>query len=248
VLLRKGSFPVHSYEVDASGVLTPAALAGYLLETASAHASELGCGIDTLMQRGFIWVLSRLRIAVERPVVLGELLAVETWPSGVERLFALRDFRIRDAEGGVVARATSQWLVLSLETRRAVWPEEALDARAREEAERVFDEGFVKIAPLGEVEERRRFDTRYQDLDHNDHVTSRTYVTWALEAIPEATWRSSRLSFLEVHYLAEAFHPSAITSCARRIEGPGDRAYRHSIVRDSDEKELARLETRWVAR
>lgn len=245
MLLRKGSFPVHTYEVDAAGVLTPAALAGYLFDSASVHATELGCGVDALLQRGFIWVLSRVRIVVERPVVLGEALVVETWPSGVERLFALRDFRVRDAEGGLVARATSQWLVLSLDTRRAVWPDEALEPSARDAGERVFEEGFVKISALGDPEVERRFDTRYQDLDHNVHITSRTYIAWALEAIPLETWQSSRLAFLEVHYLSEGLHPSAVVSRSQPI---GEGAFRHSIMRESDQKELARLETRWVPR
>lgn len=245
MILCRGTFPVHSYEVDADGILAPPAIAGYLLEIAGRHAAELRVGIEQLMPRGLTWVLSRLRLAVDRPVVLGEELTIETWPSGVERLFALRDFRVKDAQGKVVARAASQWLVLSLETRRAVWPDEAIDERVRAASERVFEEPFIKLPPLTEPEEVRTFDTRYQDIDRNLHVTSTSYVAWGMEAIPLDTWRSSRLSFLEIHYHAECYHPTRVLSRSRAL---GDGKFQHAITRESDGADLARLTTTWRPR
>jgi hypothetical protein len=48
-----------------------------------------------------------------------------------------------------------------------------------------------------------------------------------------------------VHYLAEGRHGHAILS---RLARTGERAYAHSIVREEDGKELARLATAWTAR
>lgn len=215
------------------------------------------------MDKGLTWVLARLRIEASRPIVLGEVLTVETWPSGVERLFALRDFRVLDAEGAEVARATSQWLVLSLDTRRALWPDDVLVAEAREAATKVFPTGFIKHPPLGApVDEERRFDTRYQDVDRNAHVTSTSYVRWALEAIPIEVWKSSWLSFLEIHYLGEAMHPGSIVSKSRRIaevasdaRDPGSApsvTFVHAIAPELGEpdkaKDHARVTTRWLPR
>ena len=244
-LLQKGSFPVHSYEVDATGVLAPAALVGYLIEVAGVHATHLGCGIDSMFERGFTWVLSRMRVAIERPVVVGEVLSLETWPSGTERLFALRDFRVTDAHGTIVAKATSQWLVLSLETRRAVWPDEAIGPGFREAGARVFEEPFIKLPPLASADQERRFDTRYQDIDRNLHVTSTSYVAWALEAIPLETWRSSRLTFLEVHYMNECHHPSTVLSRAKNV---AEGRFQHAVVREADGVDVARLTTQWAVR
>ncbi len=67
---------MHGYEVDSGGVLAPVALARYLLDMASQHAAEIGCGVDTMIERGMTWVLSRLRVSVTRPIVLGEVLTV----------------------------------------------------------------------------------------------------------------------------------------------------------------------------
>jgi acyl-ACP thioesterase len=89
---RRESFPVHTYEVDAFGTLEVPALSGYLQEVAGHHAAELGVGLETLRARGLTWVLARQRVELPLPVALGDTLEIETWPCGIERLAAMRDF------------------------------------------------------------------------------------------------------------------------------------------------------------
>jgi hypothetical protein len=82
------------------------------------------------MARGVTWVLSRLRLENPVAIALGDEVEIETWPSGMERLFALREFVVRRrADGAEVARASTQWLVLDLATRKPVRPAEVLDPR-----------------------------------------------------------------------------------------------------------------------
>jgi acyl-ACP thioesterase len=245
MLVRKEAFRVHKYEVDAFGALAPPLLQGYLSEIAGHHADELGVGLDALMARGITWVLSRLRLENPVAVALGDELEVETWPSGIERLFALREFVVRRG-GAEVARATTQWLVLDLATRKPVRPSEVLDPRfPREPTPPVAPLARGKLPELAAWESERRLHVRYADIDQNLHVTNTSYLAWATEAMPEEHWRSSRLASVEVHYLAETLHGEAILS---RAKAAGDRAFAHAIVREEDGKELARLVTTWVER
>ncbi len=123
----RARFTVHTYEADAFGQLAVPALTDFLAEAAGHHATALGVGLDVLMARGLTWVLTRQRIEILRAPRLHEELEVETWPSGLDRLAALRDFRVRGADGAELARAISQWYVLDLETRRPRPPLEVLD-------------------------------------------------------------------------------------------------------------------------
>jgi medium-chain acyl-[acyl-carrier-protein] hydrolase len=245
MLVRKEAFPVHKYEVDAFGALAPPALQGYLSEIAGHHADELGVGLDALMARGITWVLARLRLENPVAVALGDEVQIETWPSGIERLFALREFVVRRG-GGEVARATTQWLVLDLATRKPVRPSDVLDRRfPRQPTPPVAPLARGKLPELSAWEIEKRFHVRYADIDQNLHVTNTSYLAWAIEAMPEDHWRSSRLASVEVHYLAETLHGEAILS---RAKAAGENAFAHAIVRENDGKELARLATRWVAR
>jgi len=237
-------FAVHSYEVDAFGLLAPAALAGFLQEIAGAHAEALGVGMAALRARGLAWVLGRQRIEILRPIRLGEELEVETWPSGADRLSALRDFVVRAGEEEV-ARAVTAWLLLDLEKRRPARPDRLLDERLRGEQPHAVAPPEGRLPELSPASEERRFTVRYEDIDRLHHATNARYLAWALEAAPEPLWRSSRLAAVEAHYLAESRLGEEILSRSAPAE---EGALLHAIVRAADGKELCRLRTAWTGR
>ncbi len=242
---RRESFAVHSYEVDAFGALAVPALSGYLSEVAGLHAAELGVGLDALMARGLTWVLVRQRIENPVPVTLGDTIEIETWPSGIDRLAALREFVVRRG-GEEVARATTQWFVLDVATRKPVRPAEVLDARfPREPRVAAVPLSHGKLPDLRAWDYQRRFHVRYSDIDVNLHVTNTSYVAWAMEAVPRALWQGSRIASVEVQFIAETRHGSAILS---RVATAAGGACAHAIVREEDGKELARLVTAWTPR
>jgi acyl-ACP thioesterase len=240
------SFPVHSYEVDAFGALAVPALSGYLQEIAGRHAAALGVGLDALRAHGLTWVLARQRLELPREVGLGDTLDIETWPSGIDRLAATREFVARRGDGAEAARATTQWFVLDLATRRPLRPQELLDpALPRERSPSVAPIAHAKLPELATWELQKRFHVRYADIDLNLHVTNASYVEWAIEAMPVELWKGSRLAEVEVQYLAEGRHGTAILS---RVARSGEGAYAHAVVSEEDGKELARLRTVWTPR
>jgi len=118
----RAPFAVHSFDADAFGLLSPVALAGYLQEAAGRSADTLGFGMSRLNEQGLAWVLSRQQVVLDVPVRMGDALVVETWPAGIDRISALRDFRLwRD--GVEVGRALTSWLVMELATRRPRRPD-----------------------------------------------------------------------------------------------------------------------------
>jgi acyl-ACP thioesterase len=219
-------------------------MSGWLQEAAGQHAEKLGVGVEALHGRGLTWVLSRQRVLIERPVVLGDAVEVVTWPTGTDRLAALRDFEIRRG-GEVVARAITHWIVLDLRSRRPVRIDRVLGAGMLAPRPHVLEApGDRPPLPAGDVLERR-FSIRYRDIDRNLHVTNASYVAWATEALPQEAWRSLRLRGMEVHFLAECTLGSAVLS---RSASAGDGEFVHAVVREDDGRELARLRTSWVAR
>ncbi|MGA8893352.1 MAG: acyl-ACP thioesterase domain-containing protein [Anaeromyxobacteraceae bacterium] len=234
----------HSYAVDAFGLLTAPAISGWLQEAAGRHADLLGVGVDALQARNLTWVLARQAVQVDAPVALWEEAVVETWPSGTDRLSALRDFVVR-VRGEERIRAVTQWIVVDLSTRKPVRPAAVLPVELVEETPHVLDLPGGRIAVPEPPEIDRPFTTRYRDIDRNLHVTNASYVEWACEAIPEETWRSRRLRSFEAWFVAECRHGSTVRSRAGAV---GDGAFAHTIVREGDGRELARLRTSWVPR
>jgi len=243
--VRRETFAVRSYEVDAFEVLALPALAGYLQEVAGLHAAEMGCGMEDLMGRGLTWVLLRQRIEVSLPARLGDVLEIASWPSGVERLAALRDFEVKRQDGAVVARAATQWLVVDLARRRPVRPDRVLEEPFRRDETHLFADFGADLPDPAGWEAERALEIRYQDIDRNLHVNNASYVAWAIESVPYETWRSCRVAAVEAHFMAEARHGGAVRARSSRLD---ERRLLHGIFRQQDGKELARLRTGWVPR
>ena len=242
--VTRATFSVHSFDSDAFGELSPAALAGYLQEAAGRSADALGCGLAELNRHGRTWFLAREQVVLDEPVRFGDALEVETWPSGIDRVAALRDFRL--LRGGVeVGRAFTTWFAIDLATRRPVRPDHVLPALRQETAEHVLEPGTPAPPPLVEADVDRRFQVRFADIDANLHVTNSSYVSWALEAVDEETWREQRVAALDVQFVAECNLGSFVRSRSA-VTAPGERV--HAIVREDGGKELARARTRWTAR
>jgi len=139
----------------------------------------------------------------------------------------------------------TQWIVLDLATRKPVRPGSVLPPDLVEKMDHVLPLPSGRPAIPDPVEVERSFTTRYRDIDRNLHVTNASYVEWACEAIPEASWSARRLRSFEAFFIAECRHGSRVLS---RSAAAGDGVFVHSVVREGDQRELARLRTSWVER
>jgi medium-chain acyl-[acyl-carrier-protein] hydrolase len=244
VEITRVTFVVHSFDADAFGYLAPAALAGYLQEVAGRSADALGFGLTDLNRRGLTWVLARTRLVLDGPLRTGDALCVETWPAGLDRLAALRDFRLTCNEVEV-GRAATTWFALDLSTRKPVRPQALLPERLHAQTAHVLAPAEPPVAEVVSPEVDRRFQVRFADIDPNRHVTNASYVAWALEALEEPAWRAERLSSLDMQFVAEC-HLGRFVRSRSVPDGPGARL--HSIVREDDGKALARARSTWVPR
>ena len=94
--VREEKFTVKSYECRPDGNIKTACLMQYLQEAAALHAEELGFGVDSLNKINCYWVLSNLRIEIDRLPKWNDEITVKTWPSGYNRVIATREFVGRD--------------------------------------------------------------------------------------------------------------------------------------------------------
>ncbi len=141
-------FQVRSFDVDTDNRLTPTALTRYLLEAAWQHAKLLGYGYSALGERQRFWVLSRIAVEIRDLPYWEDIVEVETWPGGSQRIFALREYEMRLRDGRVAALGTSAWLVLDSETRRPVRIESLFDPRDFDEFRRALDRPLEKLPIL----------------------------------------------------------------------------------------------------
>jgi medium-chain acyl-[acyl-carrier-protein] hydrolase len=238
------TYGIHTYEVDFEGRVHPVALLNYLQDAAGRHALAHGFSIPDLVRKGLTWVLSRYHARIFRYPMLGENVEVQTWPSGRQGVFALRDFIMTGADGGTILTATSSFMILDLNSKKPVRMDGLIPAEAVLE-ERALPDDFRSLPEVAETPDPVRFPVRRQDLDFNRHVNNVVYIQWGLEAVPRDILMSCRPSRIEISYKAEAFLGDAILSGAREDSGGEGRTFLHRIARESDGAEIARMRTIW---
>ncbi len=240
--LWTGSFTVRAGEADLYGRASLRTLSQYLEEAAYRHADRLGFSYHPMREKGVFWVLFRMRLEVDRYPQWTEEVELETWARGFSRLFARRDFLIRDARSQVIGRASSQWLLLGLENRRPVRPETvfSMPAEGTERSALPADPGAAPQATS--YSESHRIAARYGDLDVNRHVNHTRYVEWALNCMEPGWYAHRTIRTLQMEYLEETRD-----SCPIRLEkGPLDsRSLAIRAVREDTGKAVFHAFLQW---
>ncbi len=203
-------FTVRHREADRYGDLRLAGWFDFLQEAAANHAALLGVGMAALQQESRIWVLSRLKLEIERSPRIGETVAVETYPNGFRRLHAARQFRVTGENGAEIGRASSRWLLLDAVRLRPLrldlLPVELPDNSARPD---YFP--LEEKLPARDLAPSLRIPVRYSMEDVNGHLNNAEYAgmvqDFAAQARPD---RPPRFHSVELHYLSAVRMPETL--------------------------------------
>jgi len=245
---HRDRFRVRSYETDPLGRLQVPILCKLLQEAATAHAAILGVAVDTLIENGVAWVLSRLHLEMQRWPTSDEYIVIETWPEAANRLFTERRFNVVDAADNSIGTASTLWLILDLERRRPVRLPAHVVERLGELGLGSEPRRFGDLVTPDPVDRELAFTVRRSDLDLADHVNNTSYVEWAVEAVPDVVWASHDLAELEIHYLSECHHGQTVVSRSQAIDRGDSTDVRHQLTRSDDGVEVARVLTLWRPR
>ncbi len=243
-LMYERPYRVNTYEADASGRLSIPGLFNYLQDIAAHHATDLYRGKEHLEKDNRFWVLSRMLVEIIEIPGWEEEIVIRTWPHGVDKLFALRDFEIFGLKGNKYGAATSCWLMVNRENRRPVRPDKSLaDLNGAPDKGAALERYPSKLQGAGNSsKESQVFPVKYSDLDFNMHVNNVQYIKWIIDAYPLEFILGNSFKSAEVNYLTEALPGDEITVMSSEN---GEKTFDHSIVRKNDGKELCRLKLSW---
>lgn len=251
-------FPVRYAETGPNGEATMVTIADLIQECACNHAQGIwgvGQSMPAEMAKGHLaWVCTRLHLCVRKYPKWGEKMEVSTWFEPQGKIAARRDYSITDESGVQIGEATSQWVVLNLNTRRmARIPNSVLEDFKYQALERqVMEEGYAsdKLADVTEIAADQcvspiTHHVRRNDMDMNGHVNNVVYVQWILESVPQETWNGRALQEIILEYRSECNFGECITATCCEVEEQSDSyVLLHKLARGDDE--IVRAKTVWT--
>lgn len=222
-LIFTNPFYLTAAEVNSQCEMPLSRLVTLIIDTATAHANQLGAGYDHMMTRNISWVLSRLNVDLERMPSVNRSYNMLTWVDSLNRLYSERLFELQDAETGeTIGWIHTTWMAIDMDTRRAA---DLTSVTAIAEA--VTDREFhghkgSRLVPLKEAEGEMAYTFRVSDIDVNRHVTTRRYIDLITDIFPLSQYESHRISRFEIAFKHEArYDQTGIT----RWKGIGDGEY-----------------------
>ena len=240
-------FRVLTFHMDPMSKIHLTSICNFLQEGASMHAEEAGFGFLEMSKRNQVWVLTRLKVVIDKYPGWKSKLKLKTWSRGRQGIFYIRDFMIENNVGLPIISASSSWAALNLKSRRPELVDRLEDGLHTLADKIALAEPLHKLPDLISPKVLRSRTIEYTDIDIVFHVNNVKYV----ELIMNSYSKQQHLKYipveLEINYLGEALYGDEVII---RVDQHQHKAGADliSIVRSSDQREVCRALVSWAER
>lgn len=184
-----------------NGYLKYTDLCNILQLTAAKHAELGGLSFTDMQVCHQAWVLSRMRIEINRLPKWKDVVTVKTWINSLENSRSIRCLEMYLGEEKIAGCETF-WAVFNTDKRK---PENLLlpHEHFQKFPDRATLETFSKIDFQHEMEIIGKHKVKLSDLDIVNHANSVKYIEWCLDYLDLKIIKNQQIESLEMNYLKE---------------------------------------------
>jgi acyl-ACP thioesterase len=235
------TYRIRSYECEENGNASLQNICNFVQDTAWVGARKVKVDMQNPEDGDKSWVLLALKVEMYKYPKWRDEIHITTWPAALRKLYCHRDFIIRDNEGEVIGRATSQWILFDLGKRRPLRPPQELKGLIPD-IERGLDYNFTdKFPEFTQADAENFFRVRQSDVDVNKHVNNVNYIEWAAE-IGKEEKPNYEIHSIEMRFLSESVYGDTVTT---ELQHLSDTQTLHQVLRLSDGKVLSTAVFNW---
>ncbi len=193
-------------DIGRNNEATNKALLAIMQDIACLHSASVGYGILEIEAKKRAWMLLDWKMEVIKRPKYNDDIKVETWSRKVERLYAYRDFQLKDKEGNIIAIGTSRWIFVDTERRRPVrLTADIADLYESETDKNVFTEEMEDIK-CGDYLFKKVYCVQRRDIDINQHMNNLSYLDMAYEILPEDIYNTKVFNNIRIVYKKEILY------------------------------------------
>ena len=236
------NFTVRSFDIDKNNNITLNSISEYLQEVAGAHANGKGFGYNQVVAQNLAWILSGIRIEIDRIPIWDEEITIKSWIVGNNRFTSRRDFEWFDKAGNILLKASSNWVLLNTKTRRP----QNIDQMN-------FDAVILsdKMATSTEIKNTREkfednnplsYKVRYSDLDMVGHMNNTKYIQLMLDNYSLDFHENHKVKMLNINFKTEAKYEENLLLSTKEVE---ENNFVHILSRTVDSKISCQAHILW---
>ncbi|WP_070000464.1 acyl-[acyl-carrier-protein] thioesterase [Cellulosilyticum sp. I15G10I2] len=194
---------VHKIEfedIDFTEKLAMHGIVHYMQQVAANHAIKLGFSYYKNTEKPkYYWVISRVKFEMYKYPSWQDQMAIETYPGGYDKLFAVRLFDLFDQEGEKIGHIIGNYILMDAETERPV------RIKGIQGAMNVLDfpyegEKLDKLVLPTKIIKQDIRKARYTEIDVNKHMNNAYYVKWVVDMIDLEDFYHKEIESLQLNY------------------------------------------------
>ncbi len=199
-------YTVKYCEADFKDCLKPSAALAYMEEVACSSADELGFGRDFVKPRGYAFMVSSLYFECLKPIMIGDVIKIKTWPSIPSHVIFGREYQFEDLQGTPLINATSRWCLIDMASAKLL-NSKVIDNQdyTTYNTKKLFDKVQWKVPAFRPEEGELRFTMTVanSEYDHNMHVNNTRYADYCLNCFSVAELSDKRLKKFGISYVKQ---------------------------------------------
>lgn len=196
------AFPVTTAHVDRFDRCKPASLLRFAQDAAGQHCDQLGTDWDSMAKKNFFWAVIRQKMEITRLPKTGETVTVKTWPMPTTRVAYPRATEGYDAEGNLLFKVISIWVIMDMTTRAMVLPgKSGVNVEGMTTGTELKAPGGL---PAVQCSCNTRRTVAFTDLDVNGHMNNTRYLDWLCDLLPSEFHRDHPMKSVTICYMSEA--------------------------------------------
>lgn len=237
-------YTVQTYDIDKRRRMTVAALVKQMQEAAMQNVMEMKVSVWDMEADHLSWVLLKKKLRINRLPMIGERIRFYTCPTGFQKVFTFRDYKVFDENDELIAYSSSSWLLLDTQTRRMKRIPPHILAFEKDMpplSEQLVRPDF-KIPVLTQIDHSTNFRVNWHDLDFNGHLNNVYYLQWMMESLPDDLLENGTLKAFDIQYKVESNWKDQTLCESQQLENG---QFIHRLVHEETGKELAVGRSEW---
>ena len=232
-------YRVDSRDIDMFQQCRPSAVLGILQEAATRASMALKVsGPEALEKYNALWMITRNRVELSKPIRWNDLLTIRTWHRGAAGASSYRDFDIiRDGE--VIGRGVSLWVLVDAVEHKLMRMKDLKEFEGTDGGELKKSIKLHRAAMPEVFSGRSVREMRYSDTDINGHINNIHYADFACDALHLERYGSGRfVRTFQLDYITECMAGETVT-IDTAVEG--ENLYARGVGADGAERFLCAL-------
>ena len=231
------------YETDVTKNINIGMLVDLMMLASENQSEQLGIGTDKVNDLGYGWVITQHVLEIERLPKVNEEVKIWTEADSYNKYFCYREFGIDDLDDNPLVRMHTIFVLMDFKNRKIsqIVPELIIPFGATETPK---VKRYKNVKKIKEIDNHKKYQVRFMDIDSNHHVNNVHYFDWMLDTLDYGFLSKHTLKKINIQYKQEITYGDIVTSNVQIINSNDTITTFHEVKNNDKVSCLAECE--WI--